>query len=98
MSDKVDLAARLPVRREPLSVEEQGAGFHAVLAGATGRVLITNDIGRQVLDMCDGNRTEGVIVGELAAVHDDVPRERIAADVHHFLDSAMDKGAIAWTQ
>jgi Coenzyme PQQ synthesis protein D (PqqD) len=87
----------VPVRREPLSIEEQGAGFHAVLAGTTGRVLITNDVGRDVLNLCDGSRTEVAITDALAATYPDVPRDRIATDVHGFLASATDKGAIEWT-
>lgn len=96
MSSATD-TRNVPVRREPLNIEEQGAGFHAVLVAASGRVLITNDIGRDVLNLCDGSLTEAAITDKLAAAHPDVPRARIAADVHDFLASAADKGAIEWT-
>lgn len=95
-SELVDAA--VPVRREPLSIEEQGAGFHAILAGATGQVLITNDIGRRVLALCDGSHNEDAIAGELAAAHPDVSAERIAGDVHRFLATAVDKGVVEWTR
>lgn len=87
---------RVPARREPLSIEEQGAGFHAVLAGATGRVLITNDVGRQVLNLCDGARDSKAITDALADAYGDVSRDRIETDVRGFLDTAIEKGAIQW--
>lgn len=89
-------AAARPARNEPVVIEEQGAGFHAVLANAAGNVMITNDLGRYVLDLCDGSKTAQDIAAELAAKYPDVPRARIARDIDTFIDTAISKGALTW--
>ena len=89
-------AAVAPQRVEPVVLELQGEGFHAVLAAATGKVLITNDTGRAVLELCDGARSAADIAAEIAGRHPDVPADQIRGDVTAFLDAARDKGVLRW--
>lgn len=88
-------AARL-ARNEPVVIEEQGEGFHAVLASAAGNVLITNDLGRYILELCDGTKTADEIVSDITARYPDVPAARIAGDIDTFIDTATSKGALSW--
>jgi hypothetical protein len=77
-------------------MEQQGEGFHAVLVPAAGAVLITNDTGRQLLELCDGRRTRDDIAAEFAAGHPDAPAADLARDVEEFLRVATEKGALTW--
>lgn len=83
---------------EPITIEEQGSGFHAVLAGAAGRVLVTNDVGCLVLDLCDGKRTGDEIVSAVVDRFADVPNERITEDVTTFLTQATQKEVLTWSK
>lgn len=83
-------------RIEPLTVEQQGEGFYAVLAVASGRVLITNETGRRVLDLCDGRRTADEIGRSLAEQFPSHGVDVIERDVRDFLDQAVEKGALTW--
>lgn len=80
----------------PVAVEEQGEGFHAVLAGGAGNVLITNDVGRYVLDLCRRGTTLREIVSELSQRYPDAPEPRITDDVTAFVETAVAKGALSW--
>jgi pyrroloquinoline quinone biosynthesis protein D len=58
---------------------------------APERVLAPDDIAVEVLRLCDGVRSVGAIVDELAAKYA-APREAISADVVAMLQDLADKG------
>lgn len=80
----------------PITIEEQGEGFYAVLAGATGTVFITNDTGRHVLELCDGATAREAILADVRAQFVDVPEERLDQDIEAFLESATSSGLVTW--
>lgn len=95
MPENVTTSA-VPLRCEPLTVEQQGDGFYAVLAGAAGRVLVTNNVGRLVLDLCDGVRDTEQITTEVVGRFPKMPADRVAGDVGTFMDAAVAKEVLTW--
>jgi hypothetical protein len=89
--------AGCPVRQEPITIEEQAEGLHIVMVVTLGKILITNDVGRQILELCDGSRTTDEIVKSLAASFPQISQDQIAADVNAFVNNAMEFGAITWS-
>lgn len=95
MSDNATTTA-VPVRSDQLTVEQQGDGFYSVLAGAAGRVLITNNVGRLVLDLCDGERDTEQISAAVVEKFSNVPSDQVRSDVQNFITSAIEKEALTW--
>ena len=60
---------------------------------APERVLYPDAIAVAVLQLCDGNRSVGVIAEELARTYN-APNERILADVIPLLQGLADKGVV----
>ena len=58
---------------------------------APERVLAPDDIAVEILQLCDGRRSVGAIVDQLAAKYA-APREEIARDVTAMLQDLADKG------
>lgn len=85
-----------PTRMEPVVFEEQGDGVHVVIAVSVGKVLLTNTLGRRILDLCDGSRGVTAMAEIIAADHPQVSREQIQADLRKCLDMATAKGVITW--
>jgi hypothetical protein len=81
---------------EALLVEEQGEGFYAVLLPGDDRVLITNDTGRRVLELCDGGRRTEAIMEEVTGLYPEMETEKIQQEVNAFLIAARDKGVVSW--
>ena len=58
------------------------------------RGLILNSTARDILQLCTGAHTVGMIVDQLATMHCDVLRASLAQDVHDFLHELADLGLI----
>lgn len=99
MTGSAKSAAQIvPVSREPITIGQQGGGLYALLTRADGRVFITNDVGRAVLELCDGTHSAASIVNALAATFDGTPHAQIERDVHEFLTLACGKGVLQWSK
>lgn len=95
MTVKIDIDG-LPRVAGALVVEEQGEGFYAVLLPDDDRVLITNDTGRRVLDLCNGSRSATEIVETVCATYPGVDGDKVRDEVHNFLQTASTKGVVTW--
>lgn len=82
-----------PLGRD-LVFEQQGEGLHVVMVTSLEKILICNDIGRLVLEICDGSHTVGEIVDTLSASFPQVSREQIEEDVDRFLTMAVETGVV----
>lgn len=82
----LDIDVRDTVRFPHCTVEADGV--HDRLSGALIKV---NDVGRRVVDLCDGTRTLGEVVTTLADQFG-VARERVQADLLTFLDQMERRG------
>ncbi len=67
---------------------DEARGRYVILAPE--RVLAPDDIAVEVLQLCDGDRSVGDIVGLLAQKYD-APREEIGGDVIAMLQDLADK-------
>ncbi len=85
-----------PQRLESLVFEQQGENLHVVMAVALNKVLICNDTGRLVLDLCDGSRTVAEIVDAVSARFPQVNREQIEEDVEQYMTMAVEIGVVTW--
>ena len=68
----------------------------SLLNPMTGEILITNQVGKTIMDLADGQRSVDDIVSAVVARFKGPPREVIEEDVHAFLDDASNKGIIHW--
>jgi hypothetical protein len=82
---------------EPITIEEQGEGFHAVIASTPGQMFITNDVGKLVIELCDGLRTGEDIVAAVGDRYPGIPAGRVRKDVTRFLAAATGMGLVTWT-
>ena len=58
------------------------------------RGLILNSTARDILQLCTGAHTVGMIVDQLATIHCDVLHASLARDIHDFLHELADLGLI----
>ena len=58
------------------------------------RGLILNSTARDILRLCTGAHTVGMIVDQLATIHCDVLHASLARDIHDFLHELADLGLI----
>lgn len=58
------------------------------------RGLILNSTARDILRLCTGAHTVGMIVDQLATMHRDVSRGSLTQDVYDFLQKLADLGLI----
>lgn len=82
-----------PHREEHVKFREE-AGVISVWNTQTGKFYVSNKVGQRVLQLCDGNRSVREIVGSVIQEFSDADRERVAAEVHDFLNMAAEKGLI----
>ena len=85
------------MRRDSLLFEEQGENLHIVMDVSSEKMLIGNNTGRQVLELCDGSRTVAEIVDSVSASYPQESREKIQDDVDQFLGMTTEMGIVTWT-
>ena len=85
------------MRRDSLLFEEQGENLHIVMDVSSEKMLIGNNTGRQVLELCDGSRTVAEIVDSVSASYPQESREKIQEDVDQFLGMTTEMGIVTWT-
>lgn len=92
----MEATVRYPVGLEGIVFEDQGEGLIVVLDPAQGLLLLTNAVGRRVLELADGSRTAGAIQEALLTEFEGAEPARVKADVEGFLQRAQAKGVIQW--
>lgn len=97
MSDTAaGISEKAALTREPITIEEQADGFYSVVASTLDRQFITNDVGRFVIELCDGLRTGEQIVSTVGDRYAGMPTERVRKDVIRFLAAATSMGLVTW--
>ncbi|UJR83225.1 pyrroloquinoline quinone biosynthesis peptide chaperone PqqD [Sandaracinus amylolyticus] len=79
------LARKARLRRDPITGEP--------LLVAPERGLLLSPTAARIVGLCDGERTLAAIIDVLARGHD---RDRVARDVHVFLDALTQRGLMTW--
>ena len=83
-----------PRRQDSLVFEQQGENLHVVMVVSLDKVLICNDTGRWVLELCDGSRTVAEIVDTISTQFPRVSREQIEEDVDRCVMMAVEMGVV----
>ena len=98
MADSTAAGDAIASRCEPMTIVEQGDGFHVVVAGTGAREFVTNEVGRYVLDLCDGRRTRDEIVARAIERYTCFPAGRVQHAVTRFLSAATNIGVVSWNR
>lgn len=96
MADTTAAGDAIASRCEPMTIVEQDDGFHIVVAGAEAREFVTNEVGRYVLNLCDGRRTRDEIVATAIERYACFPAGRVRHAVTRFLGAATNIGMVSW--
>jgi len=94
LTGQADLAARRPALRPGcrLAPATNPESLLLIPEGA----LRLHGPGRQILELCDGQRTIGQIIEELCRLFPSAEASQISAEVTGFLDRLQKKGVIEW--
>lgn len=84
-----------PVRLDILRIHDEDE-MPSLLNPMTGQILITNQVGKRVIELADGQRTVAEIVSELSRQFKGAAQARMTADIHVFLGDCADNGLINW--
>jgi hypothetical protein len=96
MADSTAAGDAIASRCEPIRIVEQDDGFHVVVAGTEAREFVTNEVGRYVLDLCDGRRTRDEIVATAIERYACFPAGRVRHAVTRFLSAVTNIGVVSW--
>jgi hypothetical protein len=86
-----------PKRLDLLVVNDE-ADAPSILNPMSGQIFITNQVGKRIMELCDGTRDLLAIVEELTRQFKGVSREAAQRDAEAFLADSAKKGLITWTQ
>lgn len=84
-------------RRQDYLVINDEQQTPTVLNPMNGQVFITNRVGRQVLELADGERNLEEIIQTITSGYLGATSEVVRQDVEAFLKEGFDKGLITWT-
>jgi hypothetical protein len=85
-----------PKKLDILVVNDE-ADAPSILNPMSGQIFITNQVGKRIMELCDGTRDVPGIVEELTRQFKGVSRETAAHDAETFLAESAKKGLITWT-
>jgi hypothetical protein len=92
------MAAQLdakPKRLDVLIINDDGE-IPSILNPLTGQIFVTNRVGKAVIQLADGSRTGGDIVGWVQTHFSGQPPDVMAREVLAFLEEGAGRGLIAW--
>lgn len=82
-----------PVRNEDTIVRDD-LKSPLVFNPSTGNIYQINDVGWEILQLCDGEHTTRVIINALEREYD-VPRQVLEADLLSFLENMERRGCVS---
>lgn len=86
----------VPTVSPAVAIEDEG-GAWTLHDSTSGRIFVTNLIGKHVLDLCDGHRAVADVAAKLIEeFSDQTERQAIISDLETFLRLAESKGVIRW--
>ncbi|MBT9167868.1 MAG: Coenzyme PQQ synthesis protein D [Syntrophomonadaceae bacterium] len=85
-----------PKLSDAIQIDEQDEVI-SIFNNSTGKVFITNHVGRTVFELCNGVYTVGDILDNIAKVYVSQRREELEKDITNFLSECVKKGVIIWS-
>lgn len=70
-------------------INSDASGTNAVLNPVSGRVYIINEVGRRVLELCDGQRTTDDIVAKVASEFAGAEEASVKDDIADFVEGCV---------
>lgn len=84
-------------RRVDTLVINEDVEAPSLLDPTTGKILITNSVGKRIIELSDGSRDVGSIAQQLAREFRGPGEDQIAQHVETFLAASEKKGIVTWT-
>ncbi len=69
----------------------------SLLNSATGQILITNSVGKRIIELADGSRDVETIVETLAGEFEEATKETVSQHARKFLNESTQKGIVQWS-
>ena len=69
----------------------------SLLNAATGQILITNTVGKRIIELADGSRDVDSIVASIVDEFTGAETAKVLAHAQTFLTESTQKGIVAWT-
>ena len=92
----MSFAPAIPERAASLIVNDE-TEEPSLLNAATGQILITNSVGRRILELSDGSRDLEAIASVIAGEYTGAERGRVLEHTRAFLAESAAKGIVTWT-
>lgn len=70
----------------------------SLLNPTTGQILLTNPVGKRIIELADGSRSVEGIAEEIARQFRGADRSKVLADTGKFLTAAAEKGMLTWNR
>lgn len=84
-----------PKKLETLVINDD-AEAPSLLDPTTGRLVITNSVGRRIIELADGKRDVAGIVEIITREFSGADRDSVAQHAEGFLAESAEKGLISW--
>lgn len=86
-----------PKRIEVLIINDE-VETPSFLNPMTGQILVSNSVGKRIIDLADGRRSVEDITDEISREFKGAPRARVREDVVSFVTESAHKGLLTWAQ
>ncbi len=79
-----------PKRSDLAVIAADEGGVVTITNPVTGRVFVLNDVGRRIIELCDGTATVSDIISRLRSEFHGVESTKVETDVSDFLNACAD--------
>jgi hypothetical protein len=91
------LSPQLPKKVDVLIVNDE-RDTPSLLNPLSGRIFVTNPVGRRIIELADGSRDVAAIADEITRQFKGASSAQVRGDVQAFLEESAVKGLITWNQ
>lgn len=81
-------------KREPNIILNEEGDVYSLLDSRSGKIFITNKVGKRVWELCDGKRTLQEIIKIIKREFGTVSEETVRQDVLNFLEQCRSKNIL----
>lgn len=85
-----------PKKIDELVVNDDGEA-PSLLNPMNGQILITNQVGKRIIELADGSRSVDAIAEEVAQEFRGAEKSEILEHAQAFLSESAEKGIVTWT-
>jgi hypothetical protein len=93
MDTQIFDAEQVLVAAQDLSINQDG-DVASVLHPESGKIFVVNQVGRRIIELCDGHHTVSGITAAISQEFTNATSEKVSGDVGRFLTQAVSKGLV----